>query len=72
MSSQVRDTPNGVALHLDVRRKHLTDEGLEAAELDDGELVLGCEARINTLVARGDDGNAPLTAKLPNAALAAR
>jgi hypothetical protein len=42
VGSQVGDASDGVALNLNVGRKHLTDKGLEAAELDDGELVLGC------------------------------
>lgn len=43
MSSEVGDAADGVALDLDVGREHLTDERLESTELDDGNLVLGCE-----------------------------
>ena len=39
---EVGDAPHGVALYLDIRRVHLLDERREAAECDDGDLVLGC------------------------------
>jgi hypothetical protein len=42
--SQVSDTADCVALDFDVRTKHLTDQGLEATELDDQELILRCIA----------------------------
>jgi hypothetical protein len=42
--SQVSDTADGVALDFDIRAEHLTDQGLEATELDDQELVLRCVA----------------------------
>jgi hypothetical protein len=38
--SQVSDTADSVALNFDVRAEHLTDQGLEATELDDQELIL--------------------------------
>lgn len=49
MRGEVGDATDGVALHLDVRREHLTDQGLETAELDDGELVLGCCERLESI-----------------------
>lgn len=47
MSSEVRDTPNSVTLHLDVRREHLTDEGFETAKPDNEDLVLRCQRKIH-------------------------
>ena len=41
---QVGDAPNGIALHLDIGRVHLLDEGREATQCDNGNLVLGCGA----------------------------
>jgi hypothetical protein len=39
---EVGDTPDGVALYLDVGRVHLLDQWGQAAQCDDGDLVLGC------------------------------
>jgi hypothetical protein len=38
---QVGDTADSIALDLDVWRHHLFDQGLQPAELDDQDLVLG-------------------------------
>jgi hypothetical protein len=46
MSGQVGDAPDGVALDFDVGREHLTDQGLEASELNDRHLVLSCVGRV--------------------------
>ena len=42
MRGKVRHASDSIALHLDVRAEHLADERLQAAELDDEQLVLGC------------------------------
>lgn len=42
MRSQVGDASYGVALDLDVGRKHLSDQRRQATELDDEDLVFGC------------------------------
>lgn len=40
---EVGDASDGVTLHLDVRTKHLPDEGLEASKRDNEEFVVGCD-----------------------------
>ena len=42
MRGEVRDAPDGVALHLDVGREHLANERFQSTKLDDRDLVLGC------------------------------
>ena len=42
MCCKVGNATDGVTLNLDVRGVHLFDEGYEASEGDDGDLVLGC------------------------------
>lgn len=42
MRREVGDASDGVALHLDVGRVHLLDQRRQAAERDNGHLVLGC------------------------------
>jgi hypothetical protein len=39
---QVGNAPNGIALHLDIGRVHLLDQGRETTQCDNGDLVLGC------------------------------
>jgi hypothetical protein len=41
MSCKIGNTSNSVTLHLDVGAKHLTNEGLEPAQLDYEQLILG-------------------------------
>ena len=41
---EVGDAADGVALHLDVGRHHLSDEGSQATQEDDGDFVLRCQA----------------------------
>ena len=41
---QVSDTPNSVALYLNIGRVHLLDEGRKATKCDNSNLVLGCGA----------------------------
>lgn len=43
---QVGDASDGVALDLDVGRVHLLDQGRQAAESDNGDLVLSCEQSV--------------------------
>lgn len=40
MRREVRDAANRVALYLDIGRVHLLDEGTQAAQLNDLDLVL--------------------------------
>jgi hypothetical protein len=42
VGGQVGDASDGIALDLDVGRVHLLDEGSQATEGDNGDLVLGC------------------------------
>jgi hypothetical protein len=38
---EIRNASDGVALHLDVGRVHLLDQGRQPPQRDDGDLVLG-------------------------------
>lgn len=40
MGGQVRNTSNGIALHLHIRRHHLADQRGQPSEGDDQDLVL--------------------------------
>lgn len=53
MRGKICNAAYGVALNLDVGRVHLLDERAQAAELNDADLVLGCEtlARVVYLTA---------------------
>lgn len=47
MRREIRDAPNRVTLDLDVGGEHLADEGFEASEFDDRELVFGCASQVS-------------------------
>jgi hypothetical protein len=73
MGSEIRDTTNRVALDFNVGAKHLTDQWLQTSKLDDEQLVIGL-MRLGSkqkVGYKGDTGSL-LTARFPNAALAAR
>lgn len=40
MGGQVRYTPDGITLHLNIRTEHLSDEGFQSTELHNEELVV--------------------------------
>ena len=71
MSRQVRHAANSIALDFDVWAQHLPDQGLQATEFDDEELVLSLKS-MSAGVAEQRQSSILLTAKLPSAALAAR
>lgn len=70
MCSQIRDASDGVALHLDIGRVHLLDQGRQSTESDYGDFVLSYKSQ-QALVAISRE-YILLTARLPRAALAAR
>lgn len=73
MSGKVSDAANRVALHLDIRAKHLPDEWFKPAQPHDEQLVLGCRTSIRIRTAQREKrGGLLFTARLPSAALAAR
>ena len=41
MRSKIRDAAHCIALNLDIRAQHLTNKRLQAAELDNKELIVG-------------------------------
>ena len=53
MGGQVGDATDGVALDLDVGREHLPDQGFQASEFDDRELVVGVDGEVAERGARG-------------------
>ena len=70
---QVGDASDGITLHLDVRRHHLTDQRRQSTQQDNRNFVLGCSFRQSrTLLACLRLEYILLTARLPSAALAAR
>ena len=73
MRRQICYTSNGVTLYFYVRTEHLPNQRFKAAELNDEEFVLRC----NAVSISGEPGNMPcahalFTARFPSAALAAR
>ena len=44
MSCKIGNASNSVTLHLDVGAKHLANEGLEATQLDNEQLIIGYSA----------------------------
>lgn len=71
MRGKVGHAADGIALYFDVRTKHLANERLETAELDNEQLILGCNM-FNIRDIMSERPNPLFTAKLPRAALAAR
>jgi hypothetical protein len=74
VGGQVGDASDGIALDLDIGRVHLLDEGSQATEGDNGDLVLGCGglAAVDAVCVCCGWMDVLLTARLPRAALAAR
>lgn len=46
MRRKIRDTSYCITLNLDVRTRHLVDEGTQPAELDDKRFVVGWEVEV--------------------------
>ena len=83
MCGEVGDAAHSIALHFDVRREHLSNEGLKTTEFDNKQLVLGYhdtkifvsmffQRQPITAVSMPSATDLLLTAKLPKAAEAAR
>jgi len=70
MSGKVGNAPDCVALNFDIWRHHLSDEGRQTTELDDGNLVFSYSLSVVLNQAKRYC-NILLTARFPNAALAA-
>jgi hypothetical protein len=69
---KIGDASDSVALHLNIRRQHLSNERSQSTKLDNKDLVIGCSTSSQQL----DEfievvANALLTARFPRAALAA-
>jgi len=73
MGGEIRHTANCVTLDFHVGAKHLTDQRLQTSKLDDEQLVIGLMVlgSKQKAFAQGHTSSL-LTAKFPNAALAAR
>ncbi len=80
MCGKVRHTTDSIALDLHVWAQHLANEWFKTSQLHDEQLVVGYNSPTKEFVSVGyisDKGqfigrHSLLTAKLPNAALAAR
>ena len=64
--SQICDATDGIALYLDIRGQHLTNEWFKAAKSDDEKFVIGCCALAS--VYQSGERHSLLTARLPRAA----
>jgi hypothetical protein len=71
MSSQVRYTAYSIALNLDVWTEHLADERFKTAKFNNQQFVVGYKCGHDEEV-NSTPIYSLLTARLPNAALAAR
>lgn len=72
MCCQIRDASNSIALDFYIRRHHLADEWVESSELYDSDLVLSCSVLALLQILCCHSSFLLCTARLPNAALAAR
>lgn len=54
MSSEIGDTPDSIALDLDVRAEHLANQGFEAAQFDNKKLVVSCAKKWMSLRRAGE------------------
>ena len=76
MSRQVGDAPNRIALHFDVWRHHLANQGGQSSKQHDGNLILGYSPSASIHPTRPSPHGwllryVLLTARFPRAALAA-
>lgn len=73
MGSQVGDTPDRIALNLNIGRYHLVNQRRQPSQGDNQHLVIGYMLSVTDATReKRDIKNGPLTARFPRAALAAR